>query len=345
MTLRAFSIQLGLTAASILVSLIFVALLVALVGQDPAEVLQLLWQGAFKDMRTLSGVVNFWIPLLLVCTGLVVTFRAGLWNIGIEGQMMMGAIFASGIALFPPDWPSPILIALELLAAAAGGMLWALVVGFLKTRLGVHEIFSGTAFNALANLTAIYLISSAWTPPQGGSAQSTALFPEPARLPALSPEFAVNAFVLVLAVIATIAVIFALTATRWGLQLKATGKNSRSALLLGVPVERSMWTAFAVCGALAGLAGAYRVLFTYNSLRPLVSGNIGFLGLLVVLLAGTSPYWVPFIAFIFAAILSGTTLVKLRLQLDTSLADVLQATMVLISLFLNGLRERFRKDG
>lgn len=324
----------------LLFSAALIAMLILLVDQDPREVLSLVWSGAFGSARTLAGVFNFWMPLALSCIGLVVTFRVGLWNIGVEGQIMMGAVFATGVALFPPNLPSPLLIILSMLAAMLGGGLWALLVGLLKTRLGVHEIFGGTALNALANVAAIYLISGPWLPAEGGSAQGTAPFNEAARLPALAGDVAISPVMLVLVISFASLIFGALNFTRWGLQLKATGRNARSALLLGVPVERTLLTALIVCGAMAGLAGAFRVLFVYNNLRPLVSGGIGFLGLLVILLSGMRILWVLGIAFAFAAILTGSTRLKIALQLDQSLAGVLQGTLVLISLFFQGIRER-----
>jgi simple sugar transport system permease protein len=272
----------------------------------------------------------------------VITFRAGLWNIGVEGQIMLGAICASAIALYPPNLPTPILIIMAIVAAALGGLVWGLLIGVLKTFLGVHEIFGGTALNALANLLSIYLITGPWLPAEGGSAQGTSPFPEYMHLSPVSGDFAVSSLMLMIVLSVTVGVIGVLTYTRWGLQLKATGKNPRSALLLGVPVTRTTLSALMICGALAGIGGAYRVLFTYNSLRPLVSGGIGFLGLLTVLLASMQAVRVPLIAFIFAAILSGSTRLKISLQLDQSLAGILQGTLVLVSLFFQGIRERLR---
>jgi simple sugar transport system permease protein len=131
-----------------------------------------------------------------------------------------------------------------------------------------------------------------------------------------------------------------LSRTRWGLQLKATGKNARSALLLGVPTSAIAMSAFLVCGGLAGAAGSYRVLFTYGSFRPLVAGGIGFLALLVVMLSTMRALWIPIITFVFAAILAGSTRLRVSLQLDASLAGVLQGTLVLLFLLMSGVRQR-----
>ncbi len=336
---RSLALQLAFALLPILVSLVFSALLVIAAGADPLAAFGKLWEGAFRNTTSLAQVVNLWIPLTLVSIGLVVTFTAGLWNIGVEGQMTMGAVFASWAA-FSIVLPPAVLIPIELLIAALGGALWSMLVGVLKVRLGVNEIFGGVALNALANTFSIYLITGPWQPPEGGSVQATPNFPENTLLPRLSGDFPVNLLMLVLVVTAVVVVVVVLRGSRWGLQLKATGKNPRSALLLGVPTNRSAMSAFFVCGALAGLAGAYRVLFTFGSLRPQVSSGIGFLGVLIVLLLSSRALWVPLVAFIFAAILSGSGRLKLSLGLDASLAGVLQGALVLIVLLFSGLRTR-----
>lgn len=340
---RHIATQLAFLLLPIAISLALAAALVISVGRDPLEVVDAIWKGAFKDSRKLGGVVNFWIPLTLVSIGLVVTFRAGLWNIGVEGQMMMGALFASWGAQFIPLGESlaPLLHALLIALAALGGMAWAFVVGALKIRLGVNEIFGGVALNALVNVLSIYMISGPWQPRIGGSAQGTEPFPAPALLPEFSKAFPVNIVMIALVFAAFIIVMILLNGTRWGLNLKAVGKNMRSALLLGVATERASMSAFLVCGALAGIAGSYRVLFTFDNLRPLASGGIGFLGLLVVLLLSIRLLWVPLITFAFAAILTGSTRLQIApsLKLDSSLAGVLQGTLVLFVILFQGIRE------
>lgn len=344
MNYRELLTSLGFMALSVLLALGVTGILILALGGDPIAVFETTWDGAFSDITRTASVFNFWIPLMLSAIGLIITFTAGLWNIGVEGQMMMGAVFAS-YAARTFDLPSPLLIAVSLTLAAAGGMLWGLLVGILKTRAGVHEIFGGVALNALANTFAIYLIAGPWQPPEGGSAQSTPPFPEASWLPVISSEFPVNAVMLGITIISVILVALLLFGTRPGLQLKAVGKNSRSALLLGIPTERVLLLAFAGCGLLAGLAGSYRVLHTYHAMRPLVSGGIGFLSLLIVLLAAFRPLLTPFLTFILAAIIAGSARVKVLLQLDQSLVGVLQGLLVLSVLLMAGVRERIgRKD-
>lgn len=338
---KSIAFRIGLGLLPIIVSLLITAVIIIAVGSDPRAVFEKVWEGALRDSRSFSGVVNFWIPFTLCAIGLIVTFTAGLWNIGVEGQMMMGAVFATSVAL---NWklPAILLIPAELLMAMLGGALWAAIVGVLKIRLGVHEIFGGVALNALANVVSIFLISGPWQPPEGGSARGTPSFSADALLPSLAPEFEVSLLALVILSFVFVAVFLALRGTRWGLQLKATGKNARSALLLGVPTERTAFSALIVCGMVAGVAGSYRILSPngYGNLRPLVSGGIGFLALLVVLLVSMRVLWVPIVTLIFASILSGSTRLKIAFGLDASLAGVLQETLVLVVLLFNGLRAR-----
>jgi simple sugar transport system permease protein len=141
--------------------------------------------------------------------------------------------------------------------------------------------------------------------------------------------------------IASIAVVVLIVnKSHWGLALKATGSNARSAYLLGTNINYTAISAFLFAGALAGTAGAHRVLFTYGSLRPLASGGIGFLGLLIVLLVSNRVLFVPFAAFGFAAIMAGSTRLKVSLQIDPSLANSMQGILVLAGLLVSGIRRR-----
>jgi len=322
------------------------ALLVAAVGRSPIEVFERIWEGAFRNERTFAGVLNFWIPLTLATAGLAITFRAGLWNIGVEGQITAGAVGASVIpmailqneSLSSDMLPTELIIPASIALGAAAGMLWGLVCGVLRTRLGINEIFGGVALNAIMNVLSIYLISGPWQPPIGGSAQGTQPFPKETLYPSISSEFPTSLLGIGLALTAVAAVTLILWGTRWGLELKATGTNMRSAVLLGIATERNLLLAFMICGALAGIAGSYRVLFTYASLRPLVSGSIGFLGVLVILLIGVRPLLVPLITLGFAVVIVGSTRLRTTMQLDASLAGVLQGLLVLCVLIGNGVR-------
>jgi ABC-type uncharacterized transport system permease subunit len=330
----------------VLLSILVTTLLLLLVGGDPLVTFSALFDGAVGTSDRLFSTLAFWVPLLLCSAGLLVSFAAGLWNIGVEGQMIMGALGASWVALKVaapyPAIPGWIILILEVLAAMALGGLWAVLAGILKTRGGVHEIFGGVALNNLAIIATNYLISGPWQPPEGGTFRGTEPFPSRALFPLLGDtRFSPLTLVLALAVLGLVAL--SLQGTSWGLRLKALGKNPRSAFLLGVPSERETLIAMLVCGAAAGLAGSVRVLSWFDSLRQSISGGIGFLAILIVLLAGMRPLWTLLIALFFSALLTGGTIVQLRTQLKASISGIIQGTMVLFVLLFGDTRILARK--
>jgi simple sugar transport system permease protein len=202
------------------------------------------------------------------------------------------------------------------------------------------------ALNNLAIIATNYLISGPWQPPEGGTFRGTEPFPSQALFPLLGDtRFSPLTLVLALAVLGLVAL--SLRGTSWGLRLKALGKNPRSAFLLGVPSERETLIAMLVCGAAAGLAGSVRVLSWFDSLRQSISGGIGFLAILIVLLAGMRPLWTLLIALFFSALLTGGTIVQLRTQLKASLSGIIQGTLVLFVLLFGDtqlLARRRRKE-
>ena len=328
-------------AVPVLLSILATTLLLLLVGGNPATTFSALLDGAVGTSDRLFSTLAFWVPLLLCAAGLLVTFTAGLWNIGVEGQMIMGALGASWVALkvaAPNPWmPGWLVLLVEILIAMAAGALWAVLAGILKTRGGVHEIFGGVALNNLAIIATNYLISGPWQPPEGGTFRGTEPFPSRALLPLLG-DTRFSPLSLVLALIVLLLVALSLRGTTWGLRLKALGKNPRSAFLLGVASERETLTAMLVCGAAAGLAGSVRVLSWFDSLRQSISGGIGFLAILIVLLAGLRPLWTLLIALLFSGLLTGGTIVQLRTQLKAAISGIIQGTLVLFVLLFGDYR-------
>lgn len=321
-------------AVPMITALVFTSGLLIAFGTSPAVAFGAIGEGVFGTPERMLTALAFWIPLALSAAGLLLTFKAGLWNIGIEGQFILGAVGASWVAL-SFEFPAPVQIALEIAVAMAAGALWGGLNALLK-RWGVHEIFGGLALNNLAIILTNYLISGPWQPPEGGSFRGTVPFREEALLP-LVERTRFSPVALVLAVIAFALVVIALRNSRWGLKLKALGNNARSAFLLGISSNREAMLAMMFCGALAGLGGSVRVLSWFDSLRQSISGGIGYLALMVVILAAFRLFWTPIVALFFAAVLSGSVVLQLRTQLHSSLGDVLTGVLVLFVLLFGNL--------
>jgi ABC-type uncharacterized transport system permease subunit len=314
------------------------ALLLLSVDAPPLEALRLIFQGALGSKGGVSSTLMAWVPLVLASAGLVVTFAAGLWNIGIEGQIVMGAVAAALVAR-TVDGPSGLVLPLLVLAGVAGGLVWGLLVGVLRVFGRVNEIFGGLGLDFVATGLVVYLVIGPWKRSGSASTSGTDLFPREAWLPATG-SWVVSWVALLLAIAAVVLVYALVRGTHFGLRLRAVGANARSSFLMGISTSRQLMGAFALCGALAGLGGALHASGFHHKLVPAVSGGYGFLGILVVLLAAYRAVWIAPIAFFFAVISVGSTQLQLRLQLDSALGGVLQGVLVLFTLVTGGWQLR-----
>ena len=327
-----------LTVAPLPLALLFTTLLLVIVGASPLEAYRTILAGAFESPTKWADVITASLPLILCAAGMCITFTAGLWNVGVEGQIIMGAIFATWVARNLLWSQVPVLTAM-VLAGMLGGALWGALAGLLKVYGKVHEIFGGLGLNYVAQGLLIWLIFNPWRRAEGATMQGTDPFPAPAWMPHLG-SLRIAPLAVVLALVAVVTVFFLLRGTRWGLELKGMGKNFRSAFVLGVPSTPRMLTAFAACGALAGLAGVLVVSGVRGRLIPEVSGGMGYLSLLIALLAVYRAQWVPLIAIFFAAMGVGSTRLELNMQLDSALGGVIEASVVLAVMLVGGWRAR-----
>ncbi len=332
--------EIGLTLSIVLIFAVGVLLLA---GAPPFSAFYHLFKGSLGSGSKLGHVLNTWIPLTLCACGLLYTFRIGLWNIGVEGQVMVGAVFAALILRTGMGQPFPAaFLALALLAGGIGGGMWALATGYLKTRGGVNEIFAGLGMNFVAQGLILWLIFGPWKRPGVASMSGTELFPRELWLPTagflrLSPV----GFTLALFAVVVTAVL--LRYARIGLNLRAIGGNPRAAYLFGLQPGRYMLLAMIFAGGFAGLAGGLQVSGIYHRLIPAISSNYGYLALLVVMLANYNVWAVPAVAFFFACLNVGSIQLPMVLQVDSSLAGVIQGTLVLAVLGVHGWRARSRK--
>jgi simple sugar transport system permease protein len=257
---------------------------------------------------------------------------------------MIGAIFTTGVlrSLQNTSIAPSLIIAAGILAGIVGGILWAALVGALKTFGGVNEIFGGLGMNFIANTLILWLIYGPWGRKGVASLSGTEAFPARLSLPTL-PKLSVSVWEIVIAIIAIVIVYILMRNTYIGLKLKAVGKNIHSSFTMGIPTWQYMMLSFIICGAFAGLAGALQVTGVYHRLLPYITGNYGFLGLMLAMLVNFQAIWVAPVALFYAAVNIGSVQLPITLQLDSSLSGVLQGTLVLFVLLGEGIRQRFMR--
>lgn len=334
-----------LVLGPVLLALVITSGILVLAGANPQATLLKLLAGSFGTAVKRADVAVVWVSLVICTAGLLVSFTAGQWNIGMEGQIVMGAIVATWVGRQFVDISgvlergAPLLVIAAMVAGGiCGGVAWATAAGALKVLGKVHEIFAGLGLNFVASAASIYLIFGTWKQKSGGTLSGTVLLDEQLWLPTLQGLRA-SPYSLGLAVVVVAAVYFALRGTLWGLQLKAVGRNLRAARTLGVATHRVLFSAYAVCGACAGLAGAVLVVGVHHRLIPGISSGHGFMGILIALLSGFQALYIAPIALFFAALSIGSIALQLDLKLDSSLAGVVQGVMVLCVLLVQGVRQ------
>ena len=334
----------GFQVGAVILALLFTSAVLLMAGAPPFQAYLYIIKGTISSIANVSNVLTAWAPLLLTTSGVLITFSAGLWNIGIEGQILVGAIFTTGALRLlqnSPVSPGWILVA-GFLAGAVGGALWAALAGVLKTFGGVNEIFGGLGLNFVATAFALYLIIGPWKRPGIASTSGTLTFPDRLWLQTL-PKMALSPWALGLGILVIILVFFLLRGTHFGLRLKAVGKNSKAAFLMGVPTWQYSMFAFMLCGAFAGLAGGIQVTSVYHRLTLGISSGYGFLGLMVAMLINYQAIWAAPVALFFAALNIGGIQLPIVLKLDSSLSGVLQGILVLFVLLVEGARQRLFK--
>lgn len=329
---------------AILLALFFTTLILILAGAPPLQTFWQIMRGAFSSLNSISNDLVVWVPLILATSGLLITFSAGLWNIGVEGQITLGAIFTTGMMrmLQNTSLHPALIIILSILAGMLGGAIWAALAGALKTFGGVNEIFGGLGLNFVATALTLWLIFGPWKRPGVGSMSGTEPFPGALWLPQI-PELRLSVWSLLLGILAVIVIYLLLRSTYFGLRLKAVGKNMHAAFWLGIPTWQYMMLAFLVCGTLAGLAGAVQVVAVYHRLIPSISSGYGFLGLLVAMLVNYQAIWAALVAFFYAALNIGSIQLPIVLKLDSTLSGILQGMLVLFILMVDGARQRWLK--
>ena len=332
---------LGFRLLGILLALVFTTILLVLTGASPFEAFKNIIVGSIGSTGKISDTLVAWVPLLLATSGLLVTFTAGLWNIGIEGQITLGAIFTTFVlrSLQDSTLPPVLILILAILAGALGGAFWASIVGWLKIYGGVNEIFGGLGMNFVATAFTLWLIFGPWKRPGIGSMSGTEPFSEALWLPVVAGT-RLSLWSLGLGIIGIILVYIVLNGTYFGLRLKAVGRNGRAAFLIGIPTARYMMSAFLICGLFAGLAGAVQVTAVYHRLIPSISSGYGFLGLLVGMLVNYQAAWAAPVSFFFAALNIGSIQLPIVMQLNSTLSGVLQGALVLFVLMVDGVRRR-----
>lgn len=318
---------------AVLAALAVGAVMLAVLGANPLQGYGAMIGGAVGGWDEVADTAIKSTPLLLVGVGISIAFRAGVINIGGEGQIIMGAIFATVTALVLPDVSRPILVPLVILAGAVGGGLWGAIPGALKAYAGVNEILSTIMMNIIAAQFLSFLLQDLLIEPGAIKIQQTKRLSENADLPLLPGGTRLHIGFLVALLVAVLGY-FLLFRSSLGVRLRAVGHNPHASRYAGMPVKRSIVQALAFSGAAAGIAGAILV-FGSESHRFIAEGgaaaftqSAGFNGIVAALFGGLHPLYTIPASFLFGAMLTGGIELQRELQVPAALIIALNGLVV-----------------
>jgi len=322
---------------SIIGALVASGLLLAMFGVDPIATYRAMWKGAFGglfggDLYSASETLVRATPLILASLAVSVAFKMKFWNIGAEGQLIMGGIAASGVALFlpaaAPGIPQNLVVYGVLMGGAAvvAGALWALIPALLRAYLNVNEIIVTLMLNYVAILWYSHLFTSVWNDPEGFGFPGSALFPEYTWFPKL---FGTRLHLgLLLGLLAAVIVWVLFDRTRFGYEIRLIGDNPEAARFAGVSIFRNIVLVMLVSGGLAGLAGLSEVAGISHRLQQGLAAENGFTAIIVAWVAKLRPWAVVLVSVLLAAVFVGGDQIQITMGLPSSVAQVVQGVML-----------------
>ncbi|HLU14861.1 MAG TPA: ABC transporter permease [Burkholderiaceae bacterium] len=322
-------------------------ILFSAVGKDPIASLGVFFYEPIKDLRGWSEVGVKVAPLLLIAVGLSMCFRANVFNIGAEGQLVVGAITAGAFILYLDDGDTggAVLIAVALLVGALGGMAWAAIVAFLKDRFNANEILVSLMLVYVAELLLSWLVHGPLIDPDGFGFPQSRLFSDGFLLPNVLPGTRLHIGI-VLAFVVSILGWAYLSRSFPGFKLRVGGLAPLAARYAGFSSRRTLWTAMLVSGALAGVAGACEAMGPIGQLTPSISPGYGFAAIIVAFVGRLHPIGVVFSSFVMALFYIGGELSQTRLGMPSAITGIFQGILLFALLACDVLiynRLRWRK--
>jgi simple sugar transport system permease protein len=299
-------------------------LFILLIGFNPVELYGTIISGAFRSKMAIQATVKFMIPLLISSLGVTLAFKMRFWNIGAEGQIIMGAICSSYFALFHSDWPHALLLAAMFAAGFVGGGLWGLLPAYFKSKFETNE----TLFTLMLNYIALHIISflrdGPWKDPGSSGFPKIARFQANAQIDkVLGVQFG-----WIIAILLVIVVYVYLKYTKHGYEISVVGESQSTAKYAGMNVKKIILRTMILSGGIAGITGMIQSAGSDMTLASSVAGGVGFTAIIVAWLANLNPVSILWVSFLFSVLEKGSSVMQSTYGVSTYSAAVLQGIIL-----------------
>lgn len=316
---------------AIVLMLIGGLVLFSALGKDPIEGFRIFFISPLSDIYGVSELLLKATPLMLVAIGLAVGFRANVWNIGAEGQYIMGGVAASTVALYFYESEGAHILILMTIAGCIGGMLWASVPAFLKTRFNTNEILVSLMLVYVAQLMVSWLVHGPMMDPDGFNFPQSRMFEDSALLPMLIEGTRLNAAFLFALSALVVGYIF-MYRSFFGFQMQVAGFAKNAARYAGFSAKRMVWIGLLSGGGMAGLAGMSEVSGPMGQITEHVSNNYGFAAIIVAFVARLNPIGIFFASLLMALLYLGGEQAQQYMNLPSSISNVFQGMLLMFLL-------------
>jgi ABC-type uncharacterized transport system permease subunit len=317
----------GSPLLALVVTVIIGVILFLILGKDPVRGLQVFFWDPIKSGYALGELMVKAIPLLIIALGLAVCFRSNVWNIGAEGQYVLGAIAASGVALLADQSTGKWIVVPIVLAGVLGGMFWAGITAFLRDKFNANEILVSLMLVYVAIQVLSFMVFGPWKDPNGYNFPQTKNFDLVTRIPRLFEGSRVS-IGLIFALVGVAGIWIFLFRTRAGFAQQVGGLAPAASRYAGFSSRRALWTALLISGGMAGLAGALEVAGPIGQLTPYVPAGYGFAAIIVAYVGRLHPVGMVFSAVLMSMFYIGGELAQSRLGLPRSLTGVFQGLLL-----------------
>ncbi len=313
-----------LRLGAILLALFAGGIFVALLGFSPLKVYATILIGSFRSKLAIQSCVRKIIPLLITSLGVSMAFKMKFWNIGAEGQMIMGAIFSSYFALFHDNWPKPILLIVMLFAGIVGGGLWGVIPAYFKCKYETNETLLTLMFNYIALYFVSFFRDGPWRDPTNPGYAKTATFSKNAILPDV---FGVH-IGWIFAVLLVGFAYFYLKYSKQGYEMAVVGESRATAYYSGMNVKRVIIRTMLLSGAISGIAGMAQASGSDGTLAMGVAGGVGFTAIIVAWIGNLNPISIFIVTVMFGILEKGSSVIETQFRISRDSADVLQGIIL-----------------
>lgn len=309
---------------AILGALVATGVFILLQGFNPLKIYVSMLDGSFGSMYRFKEAIIQTIPLVVTSLGISVAFRMKFWNIGAEGQIIMGAFAASYFALFWSNLPAAVLLPLMFISSLLAGGIWALIPAFFKAQFGTNETLFTLMMNYIAQKFLMYLQYGPWKDPKAMGAGKIALFKDNAALPEV---FGIHIGWIIAIVLVVLMYVF-INKTKRGYEIQVIGESENTARYAGMNVKKIIISSLLLSGALSGMVGMFQVSGVNHTISYQIANGVGFTAIITTWLAGLSAPIIVIVCFLFAVLQQGGNFIQTAFSIHSSVAQLIQGMIL-----------------